>query len=135
MLSLELARRLQEAGVTWDDPGPGDRFVVPVEQLQDMVFVLADMTTEVHEFPSGPLIGFNGTTEWALDSVRKSEVVWLPREDQLRDLLGEAFVRLEPLGDGFVVVARLGGEERRHVDIDAERAYARALLALLDQPA
>lgn len=135
MLSLELAQRLQDAGVDWVDPRPGDRFVVPVEDLRDMVFVLSDMTTEVHEFPSGPLIGFNGTTEWALDSVRKSEVVWLPREDQLRALLGEAFVRLEPLGDGLVVVARVDGEEQRHLDIDAERAYARALLAVHGEPA
>ncbi|HET8598900.1 MAG TPA: pilus assembly protein CpaE [Segeticoccus sp.] len=135
MLSLELALRLQDAGITWDDPAPGDRFVVPVEQLQDMVFVLSDMTTEVHEFPTGPLIGFNGTTEWALDSVRKSEVVWLPRESQLRAMLGEAFVRLEPVGDGLVVVVRVDGEEARLVDIDAERAYARAVLAVHGQPA
>ena len=85
----------------------------------------------MHEAPSGRLIRFNGTTEWALDSVEQEATVWLPREDQLRAALGPRFRRLEPVGDGFaVVIARAGGEER-HVDVDAERAYARALLAVL----
>jgi hypothetical protein len=78
---------------------------------------------------------FNGTVEWALDSIAQSEVVWLPREDQLRDALGEAFLRLEAVPaatGGFVVVlAGRDGEEERYVDVDAERAYARALLDVL----
>jgi hypothetical protein len=58
-------------------------------------------------------------------------VVWLPHEGQLRDLLGDRFRRLEPVGDGFAVVVDRGAGEERHVDVDAERAYARALLAVL----
>ncbi|MFC5272404.1 hypothetical protein [Brachybacterium sacelli] len=30
---------------------------------------------------------FNGTTEWALDSVEQHEAIWIPREDQLRTAL------------------------------------------------
>ena len=51
--------------------------------------------------------------------------MWLPREDQLRELLGGRFVRLEAVGDGLAVVLNDGS---RHVDTDAERAYARAAL-------
>ena len=133
MLTLELALQLQAAGVGWSDPQPGDRFIVPVEGLRDQVFVLSDMTSELHQHPAGAFIGFNGTTEWALDSVQKDQVVWLPREDQLRDLLGEHFLRLERLEGGFAVVTRADeadAAEERHVDIDAEWTYARAVLAI-----
>jgi hypothetical protein len=74
---------------------------------------------------------FNGTTEWALDSVAQADAVWLPHEAQMRTALGPAFRRLEPLGDGWVVTVEREGQEVREVDVDAERAYARALLGLL----
>jgi hypothetical protein len=96
------------------------------------VFVVSELTIDVHQAPTGPLIRFNGTTEWALDSVPQDAVVWLPREGQLREALGTRFRRLEPIGDGFaVVVEGPDGSEQRHVDVDAELAYARALLAVL----
>src|SRR5690348_17311373 len=97
--------------------------------MQEDVFILSNVIADVHRFEGGNVIGFNGTTEWALDSVEQDKVVWLPREEQLRDLLGEDFVALERLDCGFAVVVRdATGTEQRHVDIDAERAYARALL-------
>jgi len=85
----------------------------------------------VSDLPTGPEMRFNGTVEWALDSIGQHEVVWLPREDQLRDALGDRFERLERLEGapgGYAVVLVDGA---RYVDIDAERAYARALLAVL----
>jgi hypothetical protein len=131
MISVELALRLQDAGLQWR-PGSGDRFVIPNRGMDADVFVVSELTIDVLEAPTGPLIRFNGTTEWALDSVPQESTVWLPREDQLRAALGRRFRRLETIGDGFaVVVEGLGGAEERHVDVDAERAYARALLALL----
>jgi hypothetical protein len=130
VISLDLATRLQDAGVRWT-PGPGDRFAVPDRDLDGEVFVVSDMVVEVHELPVGRLLGFNGTTEWALDSILQRDVVWLPRESQLRDLLGEAFVRLEATPGGFIVVVDTGAGPERHIDIDAECAYARAVLALL----
>ena len=42
------------------------------------------------------MIGFNGTTEWALDSVELQHSVWLPSETQLRELLAGTFRALEP---------------------------------------
>jgi hypothetical protein len=53
-----------------------------------------------------------------------------PREDQLRALLGEAFVSMHATPGGFVVVIDRDGRQERHIDIDAECAYARAVLSL-----
>jgi hypothetical protein len=132
VISVELALRLQAAGLAWR-PGSGDRFVIAGRGMDADVFVVSELTIDVHEAPTGALIRFNGTTEWALDSIPQEAAVWLPREDQLREALGPRFRRLEPIGDGFaVVVGSADGGEARHVDVDAERAYARALLALLE---
>ncbi len=131
MLDLDLAQQLRAAGLSWE-PTPGDRFVLPLPDMEDEVFILSNVIADVHRFENGNVIGFNGTTEWALDSVEQDDVVWLPREEQLRDLLGPAFVRLEPVTGGYAVTATAsGGEDRRFVDIDAERAYARAVLSRL----
>ena len=125
MISVDLARRLRAAGVGWE-PASGDRFVVPDTDL-DQVFTIAEMVIEAEDVPGGRIVRFNGTTEWALDSIPASEVLWLPRESQLRASLGAAFARLERLPDapgGWAVVLTDGS---RHVDVDAEDAYARAL--------
>jgi len=130
MISVELARALRVAGLDWT-PAPGDRFVVPDREMDDDVFVISDMAIDVHHFGTGTFIGFNGTTEWALDSIEQAEVVWLPRETQLRDLLAEGFVRLERSQDGFAVVAAEDEVLVRYDDSDVEQAYARAVLARL----
>ena len=133
MLSIDLARRLQAAGWTWD-PVRGDRFVVPDRDMDDDVFVVSDFTVEVQQVPSGLVFGFNGTTEWALDSLKAGQVLWLPREEQLRERLGTAFRRLEATPHGWaVVLAVLGADgvgETRHEDADVECAYALAVLEL-----
>lgn len=130
MITLDLARRLRAAGLDWE-PTSGDRFIVPDREMDEDVFVISDMTVEVHDFPTGRVIGFNGTVEWALDSIAQREVVWLPRESQLRERLGDAFVALEAVPPGAVVEIETGSGRQRHADSDPERAYARALLALL----
>jgi hypothetical protein len=127
MISLDLARRIRAAGIPWV-PAAGDRFFVPDRDMDDEVFVVSDMVVQVHDLPVGRLLGFNATTEWALDSILAHEVVWLPREEQLRELLGEAFVSLLATPGGFVVVVDRNGVEERHIDIDAECALARAVL-------
>ncbi len=130
VITPELAQRLHGVGLSWE-PAPGDRFVVPNRDMDDEVFVVSDMVVDVHDLPGGRVIGFNGTVEWALDSIAAAEVVWLPREDQLRTALGNAFVRLEAVPLGWVVVTQAEAGEQRHADVDAERAYARALLHAL----
>lgn len=130
MLTVDLARELLSAGLLWS-PGQGDRFVLPDRGMDDWVFVLSDMTVEVHELPRGRVVGFNGVTEWALDSVRIEEALWLPREEQLRAQLGRRFRRLEAGPDGHAVVLEQDGELERHEHPDAECAYALALLSVL----
>ena len=127
MITTELASRLRAAGIRWS-PAPGDRFAIPGRDLDAQLFVISDMVIESHEVPGGRIIRFNGTTEWALDSMPAELALWLPREDQLRALLADRFVRLEVLGEGLVVVLSDGSH---HVDTDAERAYAGAVLHVL----
>ena len=130
MIALDLALALRDAGLRWT-PRPGDRFVLPGRDMDDDVFVLSDMTVEVHEFPGGRVIGFNGVTEWALDSVEQSEAVWLPAEHQLRDLLGRMFRSLTTASGGFAVQVHLPGGDEVFTADDAADAYATALLAVL----
>jgi hypothetical protein len=96
------------------------------------VFVLSDMTIETHDLPTGRVIGFNGVTEWALDSVEQDQALWLPAEDQLRSLLGGLFRRLEAHDASFTVTVALPGGERTHRAPLAEQAYGEALLAVLE---
>jgi hypothetical protein len=132
VLSLELARRLRDAGLTWT-PGSGDRFVVADRGMDGEVFVLSEMTVDVHELPEGRVIGFNGTTEWALDSVEQEHTVWLPREDQLRELLGGTFRSFARTGRGWAVHLEVTGEAHTAEHADAEEAYGLALMYLLDR--
>ena len=130
MLSTSLARDLLDAGLIWS-PLPGDRFVVDRSGLEAEVFHLADMTVEVHEFVGGSVIGFNGVAEWALDSVALEETLWLPREDQLRAVLGHDFVGLGITEEGYAVVALVDGTPTTFTHRDAEEAYGLATLEVL----
>ena len=133
MISFDLARRLEAAGVIWI-PRNGDRFVVPDSDLDDALFLVSDMVVEVQDLSSGRLLKFNGTTEWALDSIEAARALWLPREDQLRPMLGQYFVAFTATAGGYAVVTNHDGHEQRHEDPDPECAYARAVLAMLGQP-
>ncbi|WP_053203872.1 hypothetical protein [Jiangella muralis] len=130
MISVELARKLREAGLRWE-PRPGDRFVIADRGMDDEVFVVSHMVVDVHEFPSGGrVLGFNGTVEWALDSVEQEAALWLPGESRLRELLGGAFTGLHRTDDGYRLTLDVGG---RRVEVDderAEEAYGKALLHL-----
>ncbi len=132
MITEELATALQLAGLHWR-PQPGDRFAIPQPGLHDQVFTISDMVVEPHEYPTGTVLGFNGTTEWALDSVDQEQAVWLPREDQLRELLGATFRRLERADDVYrvVVVGVEAGIEQVHTGASAAEAYGLALLDLV----
>src|SRR4051812_27224054 len=79
--------------------------------MDEEVFVISNMVVEVQDAPTGAIIGFNGTTEWALDSLEHRQVVWMPRESQLRELLADRFVRLESVTGGFAVVISAGGPD------------------------
>ncbi|MEP6481352.1 MAG: pilus assembly protein CpaE [Rhodoglobus sp.] len=128
VISVELARALRDSGLVWH-PRAGDAFIIDLVEADDEIFVLSDMTVEAHEFSTGTVLGFNGTTEWALDSVAIDEALWLPHEHQLRALLGAAFVSLAA---GFSVAVTIDGVQASFRADAAAHAYARALLALLD---
>src|SRR3954451_10123765 len=114
-----MAQQLKHAGLVWK-PAAGDRFAIPERDLDDQVFVLSHMTIEVYSLPEGRVIGFNGTTEWALDDVGIEEAIWLPREDQLRELLGGTFRALRRVEGEFEVEIGLLGEDRTFVAAGAE---------------
>jgi hypothetical protein len=130
MISVGLAEELRRAGLRWV-PGPGDRFVLPHRGMDEEVFVLSDMTVQVHDFPDGKVIGFNGVTEWALDSVEQREALWMPHEHQLRGLLGRLFTRLERTDDGWLVTLTLPDGRQRIVGAEPAEAYALAVLQVL----
>ncbi|HEY0119420.1 MAG TPA: pilus assembly protein CpaE [Cellulomonas sp.] len=130
---MSAAERLTRAGLAWH-PSAGDRFTLRSPELMGQVFTISDMVVEPHEYPTGTVLGFNGTTEWALDSVQQDDTLWLPREDQLRDLLGPAFRSLARSTTGrFEVLVEVPGrpEQVFGSDDNAADAYAEALLALM----
>ena len=135
MISRALATALRDAGLRWS-PAKGDWFVIPGRGLDELEFVVSDMVVETRRMAfDREMLTFNGTTEWAMDTLAASEALWLPREDQLRTVLGEAFIGLEHLpGEtpGYAVSLLVGDVERRFVDVVVEAAYARAALALLE---
>ncbi len=132
MISTGLARQLRDAGLRWK-PASGDRFQIDRSEFDAEVFTVSDLTIEAHEYPTGTVLGFNGTTEWALDSVDVADALWLPREDQLRDLLRTAFRALERVDDGYRVLIELDGEARDFASVSAPEAYGLALLTVLDR--
>ena len=130
MIGLDLARALRTAGLTWS-PTSGDRFVIDMPDLSDQSFVLSDLTVDVQHFGGRPVLAFNGTVEWALDSVTVDQAVWLPHEEQLRTALGPAFRSLQVEGERHRVVIEVDGAAIEFDDADVSAAYGRALLNLL----
>jgi hypothetical protein len=127
VISRELAARLAPL-LDWT-PANGDQFYIPKPEISDSVFTISDMVVELVVRNGESRFHFNGTVEWALDSVESDEVVWMPREDQLRGLLGEYFLSLDWSGGAYVVTVS-GPGKAFHTEPaeDACNAYASALL-------
>ncbi|UYG18041.1 hypothetical protein BRM3_06395 [Brachybacterium huguangmaarense] len=133
MIDLDVATRLRDRGLAWE-PADGDWFVIDAELLRDQAFMLSSMVVERAVGRRGePLLRFNGTTEWALDAIEPHEAIWIPREDQLREALGERFGSLVRDAEGHFTVSVLDGEGQvREIRAPhAEDAYAGALLVVL----
>lgn len=131
MITVDLARQLLAGGVLWQ-PRPGDRFTIDRPNVVGELFWISELTIDVHTYHGEPLLGFNGTVEWALDAVTLDAALWLPREDQLRELLGDRFESLSRRGTGWVVTLRgASGEPEAFSDADAECAYGLALVSLV----
>lgn len=130
MISTDLAVSLREAGLVWH-PRSGDRFQLNEPEFEADVFTVSEMTIEAREFPTGKLLSFNGTTEWALDSVALEDALWLPHEDQLRELLRSTFRSLHRMADTHEVEIEVGGERLTFQHPEPADAYALAVLELL----
>jgi hypothetical protein len=130
MISTQLARALRDSGLEWR-PRAGDAFRIDRVEADEEVYILSDMTVEAHDYGTGIVLGFNGTTEWALDSVALDDALWLPQEHQLREFLAATFRSLTRTA-GFVVTAEFEGQIHSFESDVAADAYARAALYLLD---
>jgi hypothetical protein len=140
VISTALARELRASGLVWT-PVSGDSFQIALDEalsddFEGDVFTVSDMTIEAHRYPTGTVLGFNGTTEWALDSVALEDALWLPREDQLREALRGTFRSLERTtaeGGGVVytVSAIIDDRVAAFSSDDASEAYGLAVLGLI----
>jgi len=101
-------------------------------EILDGGAVEAKYAIEPRQYATGAILAFNGTTEWALDAVAQTDALWLPREDQLRELLRGAFRRLERLADTHRVEIEFAGETHAFEHPQPEDAYALAVLHVPD---
>lgn len=132
---MALAVQLRDAGLNWE-PVKGDAFALTTADMATETFVLSDMVVDLHRVAGSQVIGFNGTVEWALDSVEIDRAVWLPWEHQLRAALGPVLLALRqtPSVDpaaAWTVDLSLPDGPAVVTAPTAEEAYAVALLHLL----
>ena len=137
MLSLKTARALSQAGLVWQ-PAEFDFFAVPDRGLDERKFVVSDMPATVGQIQGLPMVSFEGAGEWALDYVLTGDVLWLPTEEQLRELLAARlatephfFLALRVSEDGYRCEILLGGQTLGFQAAEASEAYAAALLHTL----
>jgi hypothetical protein len=118
MIDVDIARRLRDLGLPWH-PADGDHFAIDVPDLRDQTFMLSAMVIERGLGRHGEFIfKFNGTTEWALDSIEQNEAIWI--------------LALRNAGTAHIVDVIVDGKARGIRAPSAEDAYAGALLVLLE---
>jgi hypothetical protein len=131
MISTSLAMALRQAGLAWQ-PRERDCFTIPGGEFDGTIFSLHEQPALIEMVHGLPAITFHGSSEWALDHVMTSEVVWLPTETQLRDKLALLLAAAQPLSlvrtnSGYQCQA---GDQQASTT-SAEEAYGQVLLALL----
>ncbi len=104
-----------------------------------MVFVISDMTILVRKMGGHLTVHFYGTAEWALDHILITELVWLPTETQLRELLEqhllgepEPALTLTSTADGYRCQIQFRGQMFTFEAFGASETYGMALLHILD---
>lgn len=133
MISMNTALQLKTAGLEWQ-PAIHDFFAIPDVDMDDKVFVLADMMAEMTVLKGWPAITFNGVVEWALDYVLQMDVVWLPREDQLRTALESYSSLIElKIENGYSCTVEWDGGLQIFTAGTAADAYAAALIFFLEK--
>jgi hypothetical protein len=138
MISLTLARQLKSAGLIWK-ASSNDFFAIPDRGMDERLFVLSDMQAQLDLFRGWPVVTFHGTAEWALDYILTSEVVWMPREEQLRETIlaylpgGSGSKVSLYTSDGSYTCTIQWQEKRKLFRADsAGDAYGSALLYILE---
>ncbi len=133
MLSLDLARKLADAGFDWT-PSERDTFIIPDAGMDHKIFVISELQASVYPYFGVQHIMFHGTSEWALDQVMVEDAVWLPSESQLRTAIEERTpdspYMLERTSDGYrCIISDHPGDSTSYPS--AEDAYGIALLTLI----
>lgn len=139
MISLPLATRLKSVGLTWK-PALHDFFTIPNSDLDQRIFVVSDMTIDVRQLLGHQTITFNGAVEWSLDYIRKTDAVWLPTEEQLRELLQDLLlaesqpaIELSSWLDHYRCQIEFEDKSLEFDAVSASDAYGHALLHVLQQ--
>jgi hypothetical protein len=137
MISLISAIELKKAGLRWQ-PRNLDFFAIPDRDMDSRIFVISDMLVTIDLIQGRQVVSFQGASEWALDSLITTDAVWIPREDQLRDILeagliegGRPEVLLNSSLSGYRCRIKHLDREMVFEHTDASEAYAAALLFLL----
>jgi hypothetical protein len=137
MISLSLAKSLKQAGLVWHS-SVNDFFAIPDRGMDDRVFVISELMTNLEILRGWPVITFHGTAEWALDYILTAEVLWLPREEQLRQSLLTAVqdktiesLQLTFDGQKYHCSLLLDNETQLATASSASAAYGQVLLQIL----
>jgi len=138
MISPALAQQLKTAGLIWT-PAKNDFFAIPDRGFDDSIFVISDMTVMVEELRGQLAVHFHGAVEWALDYILVSELVWLPTESQLRELLEQRLVgepepalKLVSTADGYHCEIHFQGQPLEFEAFGVSETYGLALLHILE---
>lgn len=150
-VSPPLAKRLKLAGLQWE-PRTFDFFAIPDRNMEKDVFVISNLLTFIERVKGYQVVTFHGTAEWALDYLVTENVVWLPTESQLREILFGFlmdYIQPEVKADSStsqspeVVLFSQKGENRCRIQIGSIRreftapkaadAYAHAVLYFLQE--
>lgn len=147
MISIPLALELKAAGLAWT-PRLHDFFAIPDRGMDERLFVIGDILVSIERLRGEQLISFDGASEWALDYVLTGDSLWMPTEEQLRDLIEERLalaeqspvLRLTTTSDGYCVALtwRAANQEANLLEFEAfgaSDAYAKALLFILQTAA
>ncbi len=120
-------------------PALYDFFAIPDRNLDERVFVISDLLATLETLQGQQVVAFQGASEWALDDLATGELIWLPREDQLRQVLeaallsrGRPELRLDCGLDGCRCTIWVDGRPMTFRGQQAVEAYAAALLYLLN---
>lgn len=138
MISLSLSKELKKAGLRWN-PALHDFFAIPERGLDDRVFVISDLLTNIENVFGSKVVAFQGASEWALDYLVTSEAIWVPSETQLRQMVEERLLRdkgsylnLAWSMNTYRCEIFYAGQSLSFEDSDACNAYAKALLYVLE---